>query len=84
MKVTVEMSLYPLADEFLSVIKETVLRLNQAPDVKVQTNAMSTQITGELETVMSLVQEEIRLTFEATGKAVFVCKVLNGELDILA
>lgn len=83
MKVTVEMSLYPLADEYLPVIQKTVTRLNQNPNVKVRTNAMSTQISGEYETVMSLVQTEIRRTFETTGKAIFVCKFLSGELDIL-
>lgn len=83
MKITVEMSLYPLATEFLPVIKKTVERLNSAGNVIVRTNATSTQITGEFSEVMALVQEEIRLTFEETGKAIFVCKFLNGELNIL-
>lgn len=82
MKITVEMSLYPLETEYLPIIKSTVERLNAEPDVKVVTNAMSTQITGDFEKVTKLVNKEIQTTFEKTGKAIFVCKFLNGELNI--
>lgn len=82
MKITVEMSLYPLETEYLPIIKATVDRLNAEEGVTVKTNAMSTQITGDFEKVTNLINKEIKSAFETTGKAVFVCKYLNGELNI--
>ena len=82
MKISVEVSLYPLADGYLDIIKSTVNRLAEAKDIKVKTNAMSTQLTGEFESIMSLLQSEILQTFQKTNKAVFVCKFLNSSIDI--
>lgn len=82
MKISVEMSLYPLADEYLPSIKGTVERLNAAQDVLVKTNAMSTQIVGEYDRVMALINTEMKRSFEEIGKAVFVCKFINSALDI--
>ncbi|MCY7295283.1 YkoF family thiamine/hydroxymethylpyrimidine-binding protein [Alteromonas sp. a30] len=82
MKITVEMSLYPLATEYLPIIEKTVARLNAESDVTVVTNAMSTQISGDFEKVTALINREVKATFESTGKAVFVCKYLNGELNL--
>lgn len=82
MKITVDISLYPLETDYLPIIKKTVERLNAEPDVTVKTNAMSTQISGDFEKVTELLNREIKSAFKATGKAVFVCKYLNGELDI--
>ncbi len=82
MKLTVDMSFYPLTDEYLPAIKNTVDRLNQASNVTVKTNALSTQIAGDYDEVMQLINLEMRRSFEEVGKAVFVCKFLHGELDI--
>ena len=82
MKITVDMSLYPLNTEYLPIIKETVERLNAAKNVRVVTNAMSTQVTGNFDEVTKLINTEIQFAFERTGQAIFVCKYLKGELDI--
>jgi uncharacterized protein YqgV (UPF0045/DUF77 family) len=80
MRVAVDISLYPLADDFLSPIKEIVERLNDKSSVEVVTNAMSTQIRGEYEEVMGVLNLEIRRTFEQCPKAVFAIKILNNPL----
>lgn len=82
MKISVEVSLYPLSDQYLPQIQKVVEKLNACEQVRVHTNGMSTQITGEFDDVMQLIQTEIRQTFETSDKAVFVCKFLNSELDI--
>lgn len=82
MHISVEMSLYPLSNEYLGIITETVERLAIANNVKVLTNNMSTQITGEFDAVMSLVRSEVLMTFEKEKNAVFVCKFLNKAIDI--
>ena len=45
-------------------------------------NATATHIQGDYETVINLVQEEIKTSFEKYGQMIFVLKVLKGELDL--
>jgi uncharacterized protein YqgV (UPF0045/DUF77 family) len=82
MKATVEISKYPLNADYEPPIIDFIERLNANKNVLVKTNATATQVVGEFEEVMSLLQAEIKSSFEKYGKAIFVMKVLNGELDI--
>jgi uncharacterized protein YqgV (UPF0045/DUF77 family) len=78
MHIAVEISLYPLADEFIPAIKDFIERINHHPDLRVVTNAMSTQVSGDLEKVMPALQREMATTFRGAGRKVFVMKVLGG------
>lgn len=80
MRVAVDISLYPIADDFLPPIKDVVDRLNANSTVEVETNAMSTQIRGEYDVVMAVLNQEMKETFERNPKAVFVIKVLNNPI----
>jgi uncharacterized protein YqgV (UPF0045/DUF77 family) len=80
MRVAVDISLYPLAEEFLTPIKDVIRRLNEHESVEVETNAMSTQIRGEYDDVMAVLEREIRQTFEQVPKAVFTVRILNNPL----
>lgn len=80
MRVAVDISLYPLADEFIPPIQDVVERLNNVSSVEVETNAMSTQIRGDYEDVMAVLSREIRTTFEQCPKAVFAIRILNNPL----
>jgi uncharacterized protein YqgV (UPF0045/DUF77 family) len=51
-------------------------------NITVKTNATSTHIVGDYDEVMTILQKEIKTSFEKYGKAIFVVKVLNGALDI--
>lgn len=77
MDVAVEISLYPLRDEFIPPIAAFIQRLNTNPDLKIVTNSMSTQVFGEYTEVMRALTLEIGLSFESIPKAVFVIKVLG-------
>jgi uncharacterized protein YqgV (UPF0045/DUF77 family) len=79
-RVAVDISLYPLAEEFLTPIKDVIRRLNEHESVEVETNAMSTQIRGEYDDVMAVLEREIRQTFEQVPKAVFAVRILNNPL----
>ncbi|MCH8302623.1 MAG: thiamine-binding protein [Proteobacteria bacterium] len=81
MRVAVDISLYPLADDFLPPIKDVIERLSANSSVEVVTNAMSTQIRGEYDEVMAALNQEIKKTFEQCPKAVFAIKILNNPLD---
>ncbi len=80
MRVAVDISLYPIADDFLTPIKDVVERLNANSSVEVETNAMSTQIRGEYDEVMAVLNQEMKETFERNPKAVFVMKILNNPV----
>ena len=81
MRVAVDISLYPLNQEFIPPIKDVIERLNQHDDLEVTTNAMSTQIRGDYAAVMAALTREIGETFEHEPKAVFVMKILNNPLE---
>ena len=80
MKVAVDISLYPIADDFIPPIDDVISRLKAHDDIEVETNAMSTQLRGEYDVVMSALQREIKTSFESMPKAVFAIKILNNPL----
>ena len=81
MDIGVEISLYPLKEDFVPAIHEFLGRLNQGHGLRVVTSSMSTQVFGPYDAVMQLLSAELRTTFEALAgaqdKAVFVMKVLG-------
>jgi len=81
MKISVELSLYPLADEFLPIIQDIVERLNNTATIGCYTNTMSTQLFGEFDDVMKAVTEIIGYSFRMYGKQIFVAKYLNSDVE---
>lgn len=77
MEIGIEISLYPLNEDFIPPIEDFIARLNRGGHFKVLTNSMSTQIFGRYEDVLAALNREMRVTFENTAKAVFVMKVLG-------
>tara|TARA_B110000977_G_C10900633_1_gene425145 strand:- start:440 stop:697 length:258 start_codon:yes stop_codon:yes gene_type:complete len=81
MKVTIEISNYPLSEDYEPKILDFINRC-QAHGMRTKVNATATHIQGDYETVINLVQEEIKTSFEKYGQMIFVLKVLKGELDL--
>lgn len=80
MRVAVDISLYPLQDDLIPPIVNVIERLKSHDGLYVDTNAMSTQIRGEYDDVMAVLNGEIKTTFESLPKAVFVMKFLNNPI----
>ncbi|MFT3904716.1 MAG: YkoF family thiamine/hydroxymethylpyrimidine-binding protein [Steroidobacteraceae bacterium] len=78
MRISVEISLYPLASDFIPPIQDFIDRLNAYPELEVTTNTMSTQVFGEHRRVFEILAIETGRTFAMTGRKVFVMKVLGG------
>lgn len=78
MQSAVEISMYPLAEEYRPLIQAFIDRLNTYPELRVLTNALSTQIFGPLERVMAVLSAEIERAAAAAPQLVFVMKVLPG------
>jgi uncharacterized protein YqgV (UPF0045/DUF77 family) len=77
LEIGVEISLYPLRQDYIPPIEDVIARLNGDARLRVVTNSMSTQVFGEYEIVMQLLVRELRTSFEQHGTAVFVMKVLG-------
>jgi uncharacterized protein YqgV (UPF0045/DUF77 family) len=80
MKTSVEISYYPLNEEFIPPIREFIDRVNKYEGIIAQTNGMSTQVFGEFDLVMKALTAEIRKSFE-NPHSVFVLKVINADLN---
>jgi uncharacterized protein YqgV (UPF0045/DUF77 family) len=79
MQTAIEISLYPLDSDYIPPIKAFIERLNTYPELRVTTNAMSTQIAGEHARLFEILGKETAVTFCERGRKVFVMKVLGGE-----
>jgi len=81
MRVAVDISLYPLDENFIPPIKDVIGRLNTHDGIEVVTNPMATQVRGEYEDVMRVLTKEIGTTFEQVPKAVFTIRILNNPIE---
>ena len=80
MKTSIEISYYPLNEEYLKPIGSFIDRLHEYPELIIRTNGMSTQIFGEYDIVMSVVTKEIKKSFELPH-SIFILKVINADLQ---
>ena len=78
MHVAVELSLYPLADDYVPPILDFIARLKARPGLSVVTHSMSTQVSGDFDAVFDALRAEFARTFAGPHRAVFVMKVLGG------
>jgi uncharacterized protein YqgV (UPF0045/DUF77 family) len=79
MQTMIEISLYPLSGDYIPPIKDFIDRLNQYPELTVNTNAMSTQVIGAHARLFEILAKETEASFKQEGRKVFVMKVLGGE-----
>jgi uncharacterized protein YqgV (UPF0045/DUF77 family) len=78
MKIAVDISYYPLVEEFKIPIKAFIAKLESIEDIEIEKNSMSTQIRGEHSTLMPLLTEKIIEELESY-RASFVIKIIKGE-----
>jgi uncharacterized protein YqgV (UPF0045/DUF77 family) len=74
----VDISMYPLTGEYRPLIQAFIDRLNTYPELRVLTNALSTQIWGPLDRVMVVLGDEMSRAASNGPQPVFVLKVLPG------
>lgn len=84
MKTSVDISLYPLNENYIPAIDDFIARVSNYEWVEVTKNDLSTQIFGEFNTVMEILTNELRHSWETHGSGVFVIKFLMGDLQGLA
>lgn len=82
MRITAELSLYPLSDDPIPTILAFIEGLDEDGQLEISVNQMSTQIRGELEAVMRCVHAALQRSFDSGGPQVLVAKFLNSDLPI--
>ena len=80
MKVSIEISMYPLNQNFITPIIAFIERLNEHPTIEVHTNHMSTHIYGDYDTVMPILQKEMKESFLQDENTVMVVKFIGRDV----
>lgn len=78
MKISVELTFSPLQDDYEAHIIRFIKRLRNS-GLKVQENTLATQVYGEYDTVMSLLQEEMKRSFQEIGIGLFYIKLVKTD-----
>ena len=79
MQVSIELSLYPLNEKFISPIDDFINRLETYNIIEVRKNNMSTQLFGEFDVLMNILKVEMGKTFKEEINSVFNLKIVNGD-----
>jgi len=80
MKISVELSMYPLSEAYGTPILKFVEKLKSYEGLNVNTNTMSTQVFGPYELVMDVLKREMKSAFEDENAVVMVAKFVNLDL----
>ena len=81
MRVSVDISLYPLDKDFVPPINDFIERLQAHGSIKIFSNPMATQLVGEYDDIMFVLKQEIGETFKKIPNAVFTIKILNNPIE---
>ncbi|MCH1445804.1 MAG: thiamine-binding protein [Luminiphilus sp.] len=76
MRVTAELSLYPLAGDVEAPVWAFIEHIIASNKCSVATNSMSTQITGDSSDVFDSVRQALEASYEAFGRQVLVAKFI--------
>jgi uncharacterized protein YqgV (UPF0045/DUF77 family) len=82
MNITVDVSLYPLVENYKPEIKNFIRQLRGYSDLELVTNQLSTQIRGDADLVMAALNKCMLTSMQCGEKVVFVARYLNANLDI--
>jgi len=82
MKITVEMSLYPLAENYTEHIIKFIKSMKTYTLLTIRTTAMSTYIVGEYDDVMSMLNKELKALYEKVPDSCTVFKIIPKDLNV--
>lgn len=78
MKISVELTLTPLQNDFEPAIIHFIKKL-RASNLKVLENPLSTQIYGSYDEVMQLLNTEIKEVFQLIDKGLLYMKIIKSD-----
>lgn len=78
MNITVEISMYPLKEDYEPAILAFIAAIERRPGLKVKVNALSTQVQGAWDEVFDAIREGAE-EFFGSDRGSFVMKLLRGD-----
>ncbi len=78
MKISVELTLTPLQNDFEPAIIHFIKKL-RASNLQVLENPLSTQVYGDYDEVMLMLQTEIKEAFELIDKGLLYMKIVKSD-----
>ncbi|NPA72577.1 MAG: hypothetical protein GXO35_07080 [Gammaproteobacteria bacterium] len=81
MKVSIEISMYPLREAYCQPIIEFIERLANNAKVSIERNSMSTHIYGDYTDVMDTLTAEVLTVLEKMPETVFVIKLIGTDRE---
>ncbi len=83
MEISVDISLYPLKEDYVKPILAFIDAVEKNQNIEVRKNLLSTQVFGEYHAVMSILEEEILTVIKDIPHSVFVLKIIgNNRLGV--
>lgn len=79
MRISVDISLYPLNQDYVEPILTFIAKLETNPKLIVKRNSLSTQVFGEYRDVMDCLDDDIEAVFDAIPESVFVLKIVGMD-----
>ena len=79
MRISVDISLYPLNENYVEPILNFIDKLEQNTKLVVKRNSLSTQVFGEFRDVIDCLDDEIEAVFDAIPASVFVLKMVGSD-----
>ena len=79
MEISVDISLYPLKDEYVGPIIGFIDAVEKNANITVVKNTLSTQVFGEYKIVMSILEDEIFNVFDELPHSVIVLKIVGNN-----
>jgi uncharacterized protein YqgV (UPF0045/DUF77 family) len=78
MKISVELTLTPLQDNYEPAIINFIKQLRSS-GLTILENPLSTQVYGEYDAVMNILQKEMKTTLEAIERGVLYIKIVKSD-----
>ena len=78
MKISVELTLSPLQDDFEPAIIDFIKSLRKS-GLTVLENSLSTQIYGDYDEVMDVLKEEMKTALEAVDRGLLYIKIVKSD-----
>ncbi|MDO6738992.1 MULTISPECIES: hypothetical protein [Wenyingzhuangia] len=78
MKISVELTLTPLQNEFEQPIIDFIIKL-RASGLTVLENPLSTQVYGDYDKVMNLITSELKNTFDLIDNGILFMKIVKSD-----
>lgn len=79
MRISVDISLYPLTEDYVEPILAFIAQLESNSKLIVKRNSLSTQVFGEYRDVMDMLNKEIEVVFDELPHSVFAMKFIGTD-----